>query len=355
MRRIGRRPFIVGSLLAAACGGVAKTAQFPSSDAAFDAGLDPGVPDPFAVDGSRSARIHDCIDRAPAAPLRALTGITLDAADLPRVYSFTTAEQVAGLRRGDAVFSKTNLDAVHRGHLFDRLAEVLRADHGPYGAHIHAIAKELTGPRFELGRFAWPFLAGTRVSPERYGDEILSFSFKPEALLVAFDTRETAFRFFDAKGTKINPLVAMKRLDRVAAFLFTNLHDSSLETSGPGGCRGELGVGLVYRELYLGNPAMLAEYSLGTPQIVDRIDAEVADLRSLARDLDCTRGSIGPSCDVVPYTWDYGGPNRTDKFVASMAFASPFGLFGFAPADLLRLADDLEKLRFVPSPYVVSL
>ena len=353
MRRIGRRPFIVGSLLAA-CGEVAKTAQFPSSDAAFDAGLDTSVPHPFAVDDSRSARIHDCIDRAPAAPLRALTGITLDAPDLPRVYSFTTAEQVAGLRRGDPVFSKTNIDAVHRGHLFDRLAEVLRADHGPYRAHIHEIAKALTGPRFELGRFAWPFLAGTRVSPERYGDEILSFSFKPEALLVAFDTREPDFRFFDAKGTKVNPLVAMKTLDRVAAFLFTNLHNRSFETSGPR-CRGELEVGVVYRELYLGNPAMLAEYSLGTQQIVDRIDAEVADLRSLARDLDCTRGRIGPSCDAVQYTWGDGGPTRADKLVASMAFASPFGLFGLVPADLLRLADDLERLRFVPSPYVGSL
>ncbi len=63
-----------------------------------------------------------------------------------------------------------------------------------------------------------------------------------------------------------------------------------------GWCKGELEVGLVYRELYLGNPAMLAEYSLGTQQIVDRIDVEVADLRSLARDLDCTRGRTPRLC-----------------------------------------------------------
>jgi hypothetical protein len=38
-----------------------------------------------------------------------------------------------------------------------------------------------------------------------------------------------------------------------------------------------------------------------------------------------------------------------------MAFGNPFGKAGFYPQDFQRLADDLQTLRFVPDPFVVTL
>ncbi len=346
MRRIGRRPFLLGSLLAAACGETVKPA---SPQPTNDAGLDEGLPEPYVLDASPRSGIPDCVDRAPSSALRALTGIEQRAPHLPRLYSFTTADQAAAIRAGAPIFTKATTDAGHRGYVFDVLELHSRQGFEP------EIAKELAGPRFELGRFAWPFLAGTRVSPERYGDEILSFAFKPESLFVAFSARPSSgFSFFDANGASVKSALAMQTPERIAAFLFFNDLNTSFTTSGSvGACEGAFAVGLVYREFYLGNAAMLAEYSLGTQAIVDRIDAEVADLRSLARDLDCTRARIGPDCTAVLQKWFSLEPtSRSDRFLASMAFATPFGTAGFVPADLVRLADDLEKLRFVPNPFV---
>ena len=167
----------------------------------FDAGSDAAPPpDPprdaeppwITFDSAPPPEPMSCVDKNPSATLKALTGIGQAAPTLPRLYSFTTKAQADGLRRGDPIFSKTASDSGHRGFLFDVLSA--RAGRGD------TTAKELAGPRFEAGRFAWPFLSGTRVSPEPYGDEILSFTFKRDALFVAISTSAPDYRFFDASG-----------------------------------------------------------------------------------------------------------------------------------------------------------
>lgn len=353
MRRIGRRPFLLSSLVLAACGGsIAAAPDASTGDAAPPPppppSPSPSFPPPNGFDAAPPPPPQDCGDRNPAAGLAALTGLAQAAPTLPRLYSFTTKAQADGLRRGDPLFSKTTTDSGHRGYLFNVLEA--RAKTGD------EVARLLAGPRFEAGRFAWPFLAGTRVSPEPYGDEILAFTFKPGALFVTVSSQQRAYAFYDARGARVPDATALAGPERLAAFLFLHDMNTVSDTLGsPPRCRlGTFDGSLVYREFYLGNLAMIEEWSLGTQAIVDRLTAEIADLRSLARDLDCTNGRIGPNCDGVLRRWYAVGPNRSDQLLASMAFASPFGWNGWLPVDLTRLADDLDKLRFTPSPLVVT-
>ncbi|HRG98976.1 MAG TPA: hypothetical protein PLR99_22150 [Polyangiaceae bacterium] len=352
MRRIGRRPFLLSSLVLAACGGsIAAAPDASTGDAAPPTPPpptpSPSFPPPNGFDAAPPPPPQECADRNPAAGLAALTGFGQATPTLPRLYSFTTKAQADGLRRGDPLFSKTTTDSGHRGYLFNVLEA--RAKTGD------EVASLLAGPRFEAGRFAWPFLAGTRVSPERYGDEILAFTFKPDALFVTVSAKRADYRFYDARGASVPYATGLAAPDRLAAFLFLNDQMAVVDTFGnPVRCGGTIDVGLVYREFYLGNLGMIAEWSLGTQAIVDRVTAEVSDLRSLARDLDCSGGALGPSCDAVLQKWTRIGSTRADKLLASMAFATPFGRSGLLPPDLTRLADDLDKLRFTPSPFVVT-
>jgi len=346
VRKIGRRPFLLSGLVLAACRGeLADPSTFqdggsPPRDASLPDS--PFGPLPDAPVGGPV----DCADPTPDAPLTALVGLAHGTPTLPRLYSFTTRAQADALRAGAPIFTKTTTDSGHRGYLFNVLTE--REGRGDL------VAKELGSARFAAGRFAWPFLAGTRVSPERYGDDILAFTFKPEALFVAFQAKGSGYRFFDAKGASVPEAAAMATPERLAAFLFLNDRETHTVNTVGLACAGTIDVGLVYREFYLGNAGMLAEWSLGTQAIVDRITAEAADLRALAREVDCSVGRVGPSCDAVISRWWRPGASRIERLIASMAFATPFGRSGLGPADVSRLADDLDSLRFTPSPLVVT-
>lgn len=346
--RIGRRAFVVGGLLTAGC--TERVDPAPSTFATDEAPR-PKLPDPVTVEAPAARGIEACQDRHPETPLRALTGLAQGTPRLLRAYSFTTAAQAAGLRAGDPLLSKSTTDSGHRGVLFDVLVRhTTSTDATPKTA---AIAKELSGPRFEKGRFAWPFLAGTRLSPERYGDEILAFDFRPEALFVVFHGHlYPHFDFYDAAGKRVDADVAMAAPERIGAFLFSSA-ELSAGTIGLSSCRVP-GPALTYREMYLGNLAMISQWRLGTQDILDRIAAEVDDLRMLVRDHDCSHGRIGASCTEVLTLWDRLGPRRMDLFVGSTAFANPYGRYGLTLADLSRLADDLESLRFAPNPLVVN-
>ncbi len=276
-------------------------------------------------------------------PVRALSGIDPYGPFPLRLYSWTTAEQAAGLRAGDAVFSKTTTDSGHRGLLFDVLEK--RAIAGDEKAKL------LSGPLFEKGRFGWPFLVGARVSPERYGDSIVAFTLRPEAIFAVFSSKMPV-TFIDAKGISVPTPAALAAPERIGAFFFLNDQNTSHSTTGYR-CLGTLDVGLVYREFYLGNIDMVEEWSLGTQAVADRLGDEIGDLRSLGRDLDCTSGRIGPSCDIVLAKWASVATTRADRFVRSMAFATPFGRNGISTSDLVRMADDLDGIERSVRPLVV--
>lgn len=345
MKRIGRRPFLLSGLALAAC--VGRTA-----DSTFENVVPSPAPEPLPTgpfpELEPSHQQGLCQERMPDGELKTLVGMGNDLPIPPRLLSFTTPEQAGALRAGEPLLSKITSDNGHRGYLFDVLARWAKTG--------DPVAAELGGQRFERGRFAWPFLAGTRVSPERYGDVILDIELRPEALLVAFDARQpSTYRVFDQTGKVVPIQDAMARADQIGAFFFY-----ASDNTGTGSfsyrCAGTLEPGLVYREFYMGNPSMIARYSTGTQEILAHLDDEIADLRAIATSIDCPAGALGIHCDDVLYWWETRAPSsRLARVLASMAFANPFGWGAFYPRDFQRLADDLQTLRFVPDPFVVTV
>jgi hypothetical protein len=351
MKRIGRRPFLLSGLALAACvGRTADDSTFLHEEGPKPAPTPSPIPDP--PDFTEAHNSHgSCVDKNPSEPVRALHGVGVVPPFPTVLHSFTSDEQARALRADAPLFTKSTTDSGHRGLLFDVLAQ--RASGGD------AIAAQLAGPRFELGRFAWPFLAGVRVSPERYGDQILAIELRPEALYATFDARFEPIRFYDRKGTLVPSETAMQTPERIGAFVFFANRNTQFDTGGGPYCSYENREGLIYRELYLGNPAMVSRFSLGTPEILAQLDGEIADLRAFAEAYDCKQGVNLPTCTDLLRYWrqfsDIQKPDRADRILASMAFANPFGRPGFLPQDFQRLADDLQTLRFVPDPFVVTL
>lgn len=351
MKRIGRRPFLLSGLALAAC--VGRTADDSTYlDEPAPAPPLPPSPLPEPPDFTEAHNSYgSCVDKNPNEPVRALHGVGIVPPFPAVLHSFTTDEQARSLRADAPLFTKSTTDSGHRGYLFDVLGR--RASGGD------AVAAQLAGPRFELGRFAWPFLAGVRVSPERYGDQILAIELRPEALYATFDARFEPIRFYDRKGTLVPSEMAMQTPERIGAFVFSANLNSSFDTGGGPYCSDDTREGLIYRELYLGNPAMVSRFSLGTPEILAQLDGEIADLRAFAEGYDCKQGASLPTCTDLLRYWrrfsDIQKPERADRILSSMAFANPFGSPGFLPRDFQRLADDLQTLRFVPDPFVVTL
>ncbi|AKV01537.1 hypothetical protein AKJ09_08200 [Labilithrix luteola] len=256
------------------------------------------------------------------------------------LYSYTTAEQVAGLRNGDPLFTKVTTDSGDRGYLFDILAAVAKRG--------SAAAALLEGPRYEKGRFAWPFLAGTRISPEDYGDEIIAMTLKPEAIVAYVGAEHGDISFIDSTGSRLTDDEALAIPERIGAVFFFNGEAIFSGTVGSGCYGATTNRAVAYREFYLGNIDMVAEWSLGTQAIVDRLRDEAADLRGLVADLDCT-GMVGPSCADIVDAWVLHRDKRVDCILASLAFASESG---YPVARLGTLADELEALVFTPNPFV---
>ena len=348
MKRIGRRPFLFGSALLAACGGqVLDDSKFENGDFVPSPQRPPPPPidDLFPEAGPRPSVTETCRDTAPNTPQPTLTGLG-ERGPFPNVvYSWTTDEQAAGLRAGDPIFTRATTTTGQRGYVFDLLAK--RAEAGD------AIAKVLAGPAFELGRFAWPFAAGTRISPEKYGDQLVAIELEKEARVVAFSALGNRYTVFDLAGNVVPD--GMSAPERIGAFFFTN--DSTVTSSSFGlSCIQDTFRGaLVYRELYLGNPAMVARYSLSTPAIHARLDAEAKDVRSLADTLDC-RGVVLGGCESIVRSWyPSGGNTRIDRFFRSLAFAVPLGSAGNGARELRALADDLGRIDRTGAPLVVDM
>lgn len=228
-----------------------------------------------------------------------------------------------------------------RGYLFDLLeAEAQKGN---------ADAAALAGKDFELGRFGWPFACGTRISPEGYGDVLLAIDLRPEATVVVIDARLPSR--LDVRTLAGDPVEdGIRDKKRIGAFFFTNTRSIGNGTAA-GGCFGPL----VYREIYVGNPSMVAGFSFATPEIFARLDAEIADLRNLARSLDCTEGLVA-RCGSIAAAWDGRDDSRANRLYRSLAFANPYGRTDGLPlATLDRLADDLATIPRTGEPFVATM
>lgn len=352
MRKIGRRAFSAGMATLAACGG--RTATEPQDAGALpppDAG---GIPGP-------EAQLPTPFPEAPgptcAFPSFTVPGVTDVNFSRQTLYSWTTKEQVAALRRDKVLYTKTANDKGQPGYLFEVLKEAeLHKD-----PTIAAAATLLGSEPFRLGRYAWPFPWATQITSavEDYGNQLIRIDLKPDSFLVFADEvwRGQAVRpviAMDMVGRKVDWALVQQTPERIAGVYFLSRGgDAAL---GPG-CQGSFGPGLQYREFHLCHESTVASWSIGTKENLARIEDDITMLGRLIAAGPLTSCADWPCFDVAS-AWA-GAPWKFERGSAPQDLYTFLTNLHLAPFDLNRLRDDLvqakkrlEAARFSPDPLV---
>lgn len=259
----------------------------------------------------------------------------------PRVfYSWTTAEQVAELRAGGPLFSRTERDGLGRGYAFTALATFATSSETPAGELARVIGEEL----FVNARYGWTNTWGTHLGwpGESYGGSLIRIELAAEAWIVQFDGYN--LMVLDAEGNEVALEAALATPERIGALYFLRGESAGGPTCGTffGGSNG-------YREFVLGNPAMVARWSVTTSEILAQLDADIAAIDELAASL--------AGCEVPAYTesWNAevvcGWTYQWSEPGYESALAMPSELYYPTPERLLALVASLRNARFVVDPF----
>jgi hypothetical protein len=190
-----------------------------------------------------------------------------------RLWSWTTAEQAAELRRDRVLFTRTERPGGGPGSLWHDLV-TLRAD--PVARHaIETLAK---------GRFTWlhPWATALGFADESYGDVLLEIELRPDSLFLAFERGRvvSAPIVVDVQGQRIDT----PNLTKLAGVLYASKTGSrgslgafcpATTTDASGGCS-------AYREVYLGNASQVVRWSLAGARVRARLLADAAFLEDAA-------------------------------------------------------------------------
>ena len=169
----------------------------------------------------------------------------------PRVfYSWTTDEQVAELRAGGPLFSRSESPDKGPGLAMQVLAALAERGSEP----VNTLAAALAGTVFAKMRFSWPNPWATLMGwpGESYGNQLLQVTLRPEAW-VAFLTSGGLY-VLDANNQRIDIAVAAAHPELIGAIYFQS---ESAESRVSCGTFSESAV--VFREFVLGNLQMVAE------------------------------------------------------------------------------------------------
>ena len=262
------------------------------------------------------------------------------------LYTWTVPEQVADLRKNQVLLTKTETAGLGRGYLFvDLLA---RADRGD------ALAKVLTGPLFGKGRYAWPNPWATLMGwpGESYGDQLVKVVLRPEAWIAKVEA--DGLTVVDLENNPVALTDALAHPERIGA-IFYHKAPSNYAVCGST----YLPSGDSYREFYLGNEAMVEEWSIATQGILDRLDQDIALIQAVRPSALVTDSYTTPADYLNGKALCHWGKPLTapgcdplDPYVASLALTSEY--YSPTSANLDALVAKLQSVRFSPDPLVVK-
>lgn len=258
------------------------------------------------------------------------------------VWSWTTAEQAAELRRDRVLYTRGSSPTLGRGRLFEVLAE--RASRGDATAAALDSASTL-----EKGRFGWtnPWATVLGATPgETYGTELLRIELRPDTWWARLRLTSDVIDFVDATGASVPTAKALAAMDRVGGILFD--HDvETFQVCGTGSGEGAL----LYREIYLANEARVARASHRTKETSAAIASAGDELDALlawmASQFELPRWSRFDFACRALEVWRRGGAGTFERYVASLAFATE----PYLPAQetVARIVGALRERRFTVS------
>lgn len=191
-------------------------------------------------------------------------------------YSWTTDEQVAELRAGTPLFSRSESPGNGRGLAINELLALAAAGSAPE----NALADQLANGVFAKARFAWtnPWATLLGWPGESYGNQLLQIELTPDAWIAYFYSGQ--LRVYDSKNQLVAIEIALASPERIGALFFQSEADRA---SAYCGTFSQGGVG--FREFVLGNIGMVQRWSLATPEIAERLSADVARLKQYKEQL----------------------------------------------------------------------
>jgi hypothetical protein len=338
MLRLTRRGFTTGAMaiVGAACGGLTREdgSPEPTNDAPPPG---PGLPEPGFSPAPGPT--------PPPDPGLAFGPVGAKGAPPSVIWSWTTVEQAAEIRRDGILFTRASSPTLGRGHLFDVLDA--RAASG------NAAASRLAGTELAKGRFGWsnPWATVRGATPgESYGLELLKIEMRPDTWFARVRTSREAIDFVDTAGNAVASATALASFDRVGGILFENDAESFASCS-----TGTGGGGLIYREIYVGNEARLATFSHRTAAMLGVLDGHIAELSAFRSWLQAGGRQAwveGAWACSAADMWHGAPSSSVERYLASLAFATP----PYAPdgVSVDAIVTELKKARFTPDPFTHS-
>lgn len=252
------------------------------------------------------------------------------------LYTWTTEEQIAELRDGGPLLSRTEREGLGPGAAYEYFAQASETD---------PVAALLSQERFARARHAWLNPWATRMGwpGESYGNQLIKIVLKPEAWLVK--VIYGAFSVWDLSGNQLDAQQALDNPDRIGVVYFQK--DAVLDGAqcGTFGSMGKHG----FREYILNNPAMIESWSHGTTEILDRLKSDIALLEAFADRVPAcpeTRGLDQWSGDLICGEFNWNANTQLGAYEQALALTSEYYLP--QPANLIALVETLKGDLFVP-------
>lgn len=253
------------------------------------------------------------------------------------LYTWTTEEQIAELRDGAPLLSRTEREGLGPGAAYEYFALASETD---------AVAALLNQERFAPARHAWLHPWATRMGwpGESYGNQLIKIVLKPEAWLVKVISGQ--FSVWDLSGNQLETQQALDNPDRIGVVYFqkdTSLGGGQCGTFGSTGNQG-------FREYILNNPAMIESWSHGTPEILERLQADIALVKEFVQRIRAcpeTQGLEQWSGDVICGDFNRGSDTELGAYEQALALTSEYYLP--RPANMVALAETLEADLFDPN------
>lgn len=242
----------------------------------------------------------------PTAATLARLAVTDDDFYRPVLYTWTPADGIAGLRERQVLLTATATSGSFVSPFNRALAQVA----GRPGSGQLIAQRLATDPRLIRRRYAWPapFATVLGLGRRRYGTALVRIELRAEAWIGRFEpgAREP-FHFVDRAGAPVALADVAAAPERIGAIFHVRV---------------DAWQGHRYREYVVCNDAMIAAWSIATPEIADELAAERALVAALAPGFAALDRRAQRAAPVTAWTARRTDGDLLAAWHATLAFAN---------------------------------
>jgi len=273
-------------------------------------------------------------------PVLAGQAVGNQAAGRPEVYAELTDAEALALKQGGSLIPAPAQPPLQQSQLTTLLQQAAASATGARRALLDGLRS-----RFVPTRSAWPNPWALRLVDHAGSEHMnpLRIVFKPDALIVRIT--DTTPVVVNLQNMPIAPEDASQ--ERIAAIYYRSDAYAPVPGSQCDGAK---------REVALGNEAMVESFSLGTKEILARLNSDIDALNAFftaAR--PCSNFSYGVSATFRNYVtctnWAFDD-HTTEINAYAWSLSTPVELYKPTPQNLASLIAALEADRFMVDPFV---